>query len=104
MMGRGVGGDGHGDRGGGRGYLDFGSDECYTCVSGGCAVTKTIDAIYEHGTLRLQRRLPLRERTHVTLTLSLPSTPVSRTRGIIRVAPRTARAIIYGDDFDLYGA
>ena len=67
-------------------------------------MTKTMDAIYEHGTLKLRGKLPLREHARVKVTLNLPPNPVSRTRGLIRVSPQTARAIIYGDNFDLYGA
>ena len=66
--------------------------------------TKSVDAIYEKGILRLRRKLPLRERAHVTVMLIKPENPVSRTHGIIRVSPRTARAIIYGDEADFYGA
>ena len=67
-------------------------------------MTKTIDAIYEHGILRPRRKLPFRERSHLKLTITWPEDSVSRTRGLIRVSPQTARAIIAGDDFDFYGA
>lgn len=66
--------------------------------------TKTINAIYEHGVVRPQGKLPFREHALLKLTVTIPSTPVSRTRGIIRIAPRTARAIIYGDEADFFGA
>ena len=67
-------------------------------------MTKTIDAIYEHGVVKPRHKLPFRDRAHLKLTISFPENPVSRTRGIIRVAPRTARAIIYGDEANFYGA
>jgi predicted DNA-binding antitoxin AbrB/MazE fold protein len=67
-------------------------------------MTRTIDATYEHGVVKPKRRLPFRDHAHLKLTITLPSTPVSRTQGIIRVAPSTARAIIYGDEADFYGA
>jgi len=66
--------------------------------------TKTIDAIYERGILRPRRALPFRNHAHLKLVITIPRTPVSRTRGIIRVAPRTARAIIYGDEADFLTA
>jgi predicted DNA-binding antitoxin AbrB/MazE fold protein len=56
--------------------------------------TQTVDAIYSHGVVKLRRKLPLREGTSLRLTISIPRSPVRRTRGIIRVHPRTARAII----------
>ena len=67
-------------------------------------MTKTIDAIYEHGIVRLRHKLPLRDRTPLKLTIEFPTNPVRQTRGIIRVSSRTARAIIYGDETDFYGA
>ena len=67
-------------------------------------MTRTIDAIYTNGVLKLRRKLPLREHAHVTVTLIKPENPVNRTRGIIRVSPRTARAIIHGDEASFYGA
>ena len=66
---------------------------------------KTIDAVYEHGTIRLQQKLPLREHARLTVTLTrAPTNPVRRTRGIIRVHPHTARALIAADEADFYGA
>ena len=60
-------------------------------------LTKTIDAIYEHGILRPRNRLPFREHAHLRLTIiRVSKNPVSRTAGIIRVSPRTAREIISG--------
>ena len=67
-------------------------------------MTKTITAVFERGIIKPSTKLPFREHAQLRLTLTFPSNPVSRTRGAIRVSPRTARAIIYGDDFDLYGA
>lgn len=67
-------------------------------------LTKSIDAIYENGWVKPRRRLPFRNHAPLRLLIRLPSTPVSRTRGIIRVSPRTARAIIYGDEASFYGA
>ena len=67
-------------------------------------MTTRIDAIYENGVLKFRRKLPLREHAHVTVTLIRPDNPVRRTRGIIRVSPRTARAIISGDEASFYGA
>lgn len=58
-------------------------------------MTKTIDAIYEHGLLRPQRKLPLRE--HAKVTLIIPDNPVSRTRGLLRVPKRIAKILIYDD-------
>lgn len=65
---------------------------------------KTIDAIYAHGVVRPKRKLPFLDGAHLRLTIVLPATPVSRTRGIIRVAPRTARKIIFGSEAEFYGA
>ena len=67
-------------------------------------ITKTVDAIYERGVVRPRRKLPLREGAALKLTISIPTNPVRRTRGIIRVHPRTARAIIYGDEAEFFGA
>ena len=67
---------------------------------------QTIDVMYEHGVLRLKsrHRLPLRDHTPLKLTIIWPASPVARTRGIIRVSPRTARAILAGDETEFYGA
>ena len=67
---------------------------------------KTLDvgATYVNGLVRPKRKLPFRNHAPLRLLISLPSTPVSRTRGIIRVSPRTARAIIAGDEADFYRA
>ena len=59
-------------------------------------MTKTIAAIYEHGILRPNRKLPLREHAHVTLIIQ-PRDPVSRTRGMFRVPKRLAKILIYDD-------
>ena len=59
-------------------------------------MTKTIDAIYEHGVLRPRRKLPLREHAKVTLILR-PEDPVSRTRGLFRLPKRLAQVLIYDD-------
>ena len=66
--------------------------------------TRTIDAVYEHGVVKPRRKLPFRDHALLKLTITFPSTPVRRTRGIIRVSPRTARAIIAGDEATFYGA
>lgn len=79
--------------------LDSFTDGCY---SSGMA-TRTIDAVYEHGVVKPRRKLPFRDHAVLKLTITLPSTPVSRTRGVIRVSPRTARAIIHGDESAFYG-
>lgn len=67
-------------------------------------MTKTIEAIYAHGVVRPKRKLPFHEQAALKLVLTFPTNPVRRTRGIIRVTPRTARAIIYGTEADFYGA
>ena len=66
--------------------------------------SKTIDVIYERGVLKPRIKLPLRERAHLKLTLMIPSNPVRRTRGIIKVSPRTARALIHGDESDFWSS
>ncbi len=43
----------------------------------------TIEAVYENGTLRPVRRLPLRERQQGRITIEEPVDWVFRTRGII---------------------
>ena len=58
--------------------------------------TTTIQAVYERGVLRPQRKLPLREHTKVTLIVQ-PLDPVSRTRGMFRVPKRQAKVLIYDD-------
>lgn len=58
--------------------------------------TTTIQAVYEEGILRPQRKLPLREHTKVTLIVQ-PSDPVSRTRRQFSVPKRLARVFIYDD-------
>ncbi len=42
-----------------------------------------IEAIYEHGTLKLPRELPLPEGQKITVTLCLPREDVQRRRGLI---------------------
>ena len=42
-----------------------------------------IEAIYEHGTLKLPRKLPLREGQKVTITIHPTSVPIQRRRGLI---------------------
>jgi predicted DNA-binding antitoxin AbrB/MazE fold protein len=66
--------------------------------------TKTIEAIYEGGVVRPREKLPFREHAFLKLKVTIPTTPVSRTRGIIQVSPQTARAIIYGDEAAFFGA
>ena len=58
--------------------------------------TTTIQATYEHGVLRPQRKLPLKEHAKVTLIVQ-PLDPVSRTRGALKLPKHQARVIIYDD-------
>jgi predicted DNA-binding antitoxin AbrB/MazE fold protein len=43
-----------------------------------------IEAIYDHGTLKLSRELPLQEGQKVTITIHPSSGPVDRLYGLIR--------------------
>lgn len=42
-----------------------------------------VEAVYEHGTLRLPKGLPLEEGQKVTITIHPPKAPVKRRRGLI---------------------
>lgn len=42
-----------------------------------------IEAVYEHGILKLPRELPLHEGQKVTITIHPPSAPVQRLHGLI---------------------
>ena len=66
--------------------------------------TKTIGAIYRHGVVKPRRKLPFLDGTFLKLTITIPPNPVRQTGGMIRVAPRTAHAIIYGDEADFFGS
>ena len=59
-------------------------------------MTLTTKATYERGTLRLKRKLPIKEHTVVTVIWQ-PTDPVSRTRGALRVPKRLAKILIYDD-------
>ena len=43
-----------------------------------------IDAIYEHGTLKLPRELPLQDGQKVTITIHAPKSAVERLHGLIQ--------------------
>jgi predicted DNA-binding antitoxin AbrB/MazE fold protein len=43
-----------------------------------------IEAVYEHGTLKLPRELPLREGQRVTITIHPSGSPVKRHWGLIQ--------------------
>ena len=60
-------------------------------------MTRTINAIYENGVLKPRRKLPLREHTHVQLTIIPADNPIRRTRGMFRVSRRLAKVLIYDD-------
>ena len=70
---------------------------------------KTIGGIYEngtiqfHGTVKLGRKLPLRNRTRMRFTVELvdPDDPVLKTRGILRISKRLARQIIESPEFSV---
>ncbi len=42
-----------------------------------------LEAVYEHGTLRLQRELPLQEGQKVTITIHATDNPVQRLVGLV---------------------
>ena len=42
-----------------------------------------LEVIYEHGTLKLPRELPLQEGQRITITIHPTSTPIQRRRGLI---------------------
>ena len=58
--------------------------------------TTAVEAVYEHGFLKPQRKLPIREHAKVTLIVQ-PSDPVSRTRKQFSVSKRLAKVLIYDD-------
>ena len=59
--------------------------------------------IHFHSTVRLGRKLPLRNRTRLMFTLELPRErdPVVATAGIIHVPKRIARLIIESPEFSV---
>jgi hypothetical protein len=73
---------------------------------------ETIDAIYENGTLRfhttirLSRKLPLKNRTRLRCTLELPTTarPSMRSFGLLRTSKRVARLIAESPEFSVLGS
>jgi predicted DNA-binding antitoxin AbrB/MazE fold protein len=63
--------------------------------------SKTIQAIYENGLLKLQGKLPLRERAKVRLIFDWPSSTARRTRGLLRLPPRIAKLVVESDEFSV---
>ena len=71
---------------------------------------KVLSAIYENGTIRIHstvklgRKLPLRERSRVRLTLELPEkpSPVLESFGIIKVPKRWVRRIAESPEFSVW--
>lgn len=64
-------------------------------------MSKTIQAIYERGTLRPVHRLPLKEHERVTLIVELTPNLTERTRNIIHIHRRTAMALTESDRLSL---
>ena len=58
--------------------------------------TSTVQAVYEHGFLKPQKKLPFREHAKVTLIVQ-PGDPVSKTQKQFSVSKRLAKILIYDD-------
>lgn len=61
-------------------------------------MTKTVEAIYENGILRLPGPLPLPEKTHVIVTIQAPTTDVERDLWLRVSEDRLAEAWADSDD------
>jgi predicted DNA-binding antitoxin AbrB/MazE fold protein len=59
-----------------------------------------IEAVYEHGTLRLSRELPLPEGQKLTLTIHPPGSAVERLYGLVRWAGDPAELHRFLEDPD----
>lgn len=65
-----------------------------------------VEAIYEHGILKLHQELPLQEGQKVTITIHSTSEPTRRRRGLIQWqgSQEELDYLILSEDNDLLGA
>ena len=62
---------------------------------------KMIPAIYENGSLKLTKKLPLRNHARVRVLFEWPTSVAKRTQGLLRVPPRLVRLVVDSDEFSL---
>ena len=56
-------------------------------------MTQSVLATYENGSLRLMRKLPLRNHAKVRVIFEWPTSTAKRTQGLLRVSPRIVRLV-----------
>ncbi len=65
---------------------------------------QSIPATYENGTLKLKRKLPLRNHAKVRLIFTWPTSVAKQTRGLLRASPRLVKLIAESDEFSVWNA
>ncbi len=63
---------------------------------------RSIPATYENGTLKLTRKLPLRNHAKVRVVFAWPTSVAKRTQGLLRVSPRLVKLIAESDEFSVW--
>ena len=61
----------------------------------------TISAVYENGTLKLRKPLPLRNHAKVRVIFEWPTSTARRTQGLLKVPKRLIRLIVESDEFSV---